>query len=299
MRVFVAGQSGQVACSLRELAARRDDLTLHTAGRPDFDLTNPPSVQTAIVHFQPDLVINAAAYTAVDGAESDEEAAFAVNAAGTETLAKAAAMLNIPFLHISTDYVFDGTKKDAYVEEDPAGPTGVYGRSKLRGEIFALEANSKTVIFRTAWVYSPFGKNFLKTMLKLAETRDELGVVADQVGNPTYAPDIAQALLSIADKIMADGWQDAFGGIFHMAGTGETSWNGFAEAIFEAGAKHGHPRPKVNPIATADYPTPAKRPGNSRLNCDKLAATFAVRLPDWRESTHKCVNRLFDDSELG
>lgn len=136
-------------------------------------------------------------------------------------------------------------------------------------------------------------------MLKLAETRDELGVVADQVGNPTYAPDIAQALLSIADKIMADGWQDAFGGIFHMAGTGETSWNGFAEAIFEAGAKHGHPRPKVNPIATADYPTPAKRPGNSRLNCDKLAATFAVRLPDWRESTHKCVNRLFDDSELG
>ncbi len=299
MRIFVAGQSGQVACSLRELAAKRDDLTLYTAGRPDFDLTNPASVHAAIVHFHPDLVINAAAYTAVDGAENDEEAAFAVNAAGTEVLAKVAAMLDIPFFHISTDYVFDGTKPDAYVEDDPAGPTGVYGRSKLRGEILALEANSKTAIFRTAWVYSPFGKNFLKTMLKLAESRDELGVVADQIGNPTYAPDIAQALLSIAGKITSDGWQEKFGGIFHMAGTGETSWHGFAKAIFDAGAKHGHPSPTVNSLTTADYPTPAKRPGNSRLNCDKLAAIFAVRLPDWRESTHKCVNRLFEGNELG
>lgn len=299
MRIFVAGQSGQVACSLRELATNRDDLTLHTAGRPDFDLTNPASVHAAIVHFQPDLVINAAAYTAVDGAENDEEAAFAVNATGTETLAKVSAMLDIPFLHISTDYVFDGTKKDAYVEDDPAGPTGVYGRSKLRGEILALEANPKTAIFRTAWVYSPFGKNFLKTMLKLAESREELGVVADQIGNPTYAPDIAEALVAVASKIGQTGWQDSYGGIFHMVGSDDTSWYGFAETIFDAGARLGHPRPTVNAITTAEYPTPAKRPANSRLNCDKLAATFDVRLPDWQESTLKCVNRLFDDNQLG
>jgi len=301
MRIFVAGQSGQVACSLREFAAEQVDsgLVLHTGGRPYFDLTAPASVKSALDQFEPDIVINAAAYTAVDGAESDEDGAFAVNAAGTETLAQAAAALGVPLLHISTDYVFDGTKDSPYVENDPTRPTGVYGRSKLRGEILALEANPKTAIFRTAWVYSPFGKNFLKTMLKLAESRDELGVVADQVGNPTYAPDIAAALMSVAQTITQSGWQENFGGIFHLVGMGEASWHGFAEQIFSAGAKRGYPRPTVNAISTADYPTPATRPANSRLNCDKLATTFGVRLPDWRESTETCVNRLFDDSELG
>jgi dTDP-4-dehydrorhamnose reductase len=292
-RIFVAGSHGQVALSLQEEADKRG-ITLTRMGRPDFDLTAPESMRAAITGWNPTAIINAAAYTAVDAAEDNEETATAINAAGAGELAAIAADLNVPFLHISTDYVFDGTKDGAYCEEDEVAPQGAYGRSKLAGEKAVMDANPDAMIFRTAWVYSPFGKNFCKTMLTLAQSRNELGIVADQMGNPTYAPDIANALLDVLA-------QETSGkaGVYHLAGTGETSWHGFAEAIFNEGAKHGNPLPKANAITTADFPTPAKRPANSRLNCDKLASTFGVQLPKWQESTANCVKRLFEEGRLG
>lgn len=304
MRIFVTGSSGQVALSLEEASQGFDptpltpDLTLQTLGRPGLDLGNPAQVEAAITAFNPDIIINAAAYTAVDNAETEKDAAFSINAEGPAVLAGVAADLDIPLLHISTDYVFDGSKEGPYVETDPTGPTGVYGESKLRGEELALQRHNKVSIFRTAWVYSPFGKNFLKTMLSLSD-KPSLSVVSDQVGNPTYAPDIANALLSIAYDILATGWQPEYRGVFHLAGSGETSWHGFAEAIFDEGAKVGLSRPQVAAISTEEYPTPAKRPANSRLNCNKLADTFGQSLPDWRDSTAECVKRLSQMGELG
>ncbi|NVJ71005.1 MAG: dTDP-4-dehydrorhamnose reductase [Alphaproteobacteria bacterium] len=298
MRVFVAGSSGQVALSLKEASAK-EGIELITAGRPDFDLTDADGTRAAIKAFGPTAIINAAAYTAVDAAENDEETAIMINADGAATLAAIAHELEVPFLHISTDYVFDGMKEGPYQETDAPAPTGAYGRSKLAGEVAVMAANPNAMIFRTAWVYSPFGKNFLKTMLILAKTREELGVVGDQIGNPTYAPDIAEALLQVLKRIDRTGWQDSYAGIYHLAGTGSVSWHGFAEAIFEAGAANGHPKPSVKSIATADYPTPAKRPANSQLDCSKLGETFDVHLPSWEQSTVLCVKRLFESGELG
>ncbi len=297
MRIFVAGSSGQVALSLKEAAAKAG-IELTTAGRPDFDLTDADGMRAAIEAYRPTAIINAAAYTAVDKAEEEEALASAINADGAAALAAIAAELHVPFLHISTDYVFAGGKEAPYTEDDPTGPTGAYGRSKLKGEEAVIVANPKAMIFRTAWVYSPFGKNFLKTMLMLAKTRDELGVVADQVGNPTYAPDIADALLAVLARIGTTGWKDEYAGIYHLAGTGDVSWHGFAEAIFEAGTAYDLKRPRVNALTTADYPTPAKRPANSRLDCSKLGETFGVYLPSWEQSMVLCVNRLSEAGEL-
>ena len=261
-------------------------------GRPDFDLLNDASVARAVADLKPDAIINAAAYTAVDKAEEEEDAANLINATGAALLAQTARDNEIPFLHISTDYVFGGDLDRAYYETDTTGPTGAYGRSKLAGEQAVLEANADAMIFRTAWVYSPFGNNFLKTMLRLGETRNELGVVADQIGNPTYAPDIAHGLLSVLTRIEDTGWKPEYAGIYHLAGTGDTSWHAFAKTIFDAASVHGAKKPTVNAITTADFPTPAKRPANSRLNTDKLAVQFGIRLPDWRKSTAECVARL-------
>ncbi|WCL55130.1 dTDP-4-dehydrorhamnose reductase [Gimibacter soli] len=295
MRILVAGKSGQVALALEELAKGREDLTLETFGRPDFDLKSPTSMDAAVAAFRPDAIINAAAYTAVDAAETDEDEATAINADGAAALAAIAHARGLPFLHISTDYVFDGTKDAPYVETDPTGPTGAYGRSKLAGEQAVMQVNPDALVFRTAWVYSPWGKNFLKTMLKLGATRDTLGVVADQVGNPTYAPDIAAALVAVLEK-----GTEGKAGIYHLAGTGSISWHGFATRIFEAG-EHiaGQKAPTVNAITTADYPTPAKRPANSRLDCGKLETVFSVRLPAWEASTDACVKRLVETGEVG
>ncbi|WP_308909008.1 dTDP-4-dehydrorhamnose reductase [Pseudokordiimonas caeni] len=295
MRILVAGKSGQVALALEELAKGREDLTLETFGRPDFDLKSPTSMDAAVAAFRPDAIINAAAYTAVDAAETDEDEATAINTDGAAALAAIAHARGLPFLHISTDYVFDGTKDAPYVETDPTGPTGAYGRSKLAGEQAVTKVNPDALIFRTAWVYSPWGKNFLKTMLKLGATRDTLGVVADQVGNPTYAPDIAAALVAVLEK-----GTTGKAGVYHLAGTGSVSWHGFATRIFEAGERiAGHKAPTVNAITTADYPTPAKRPANSRLDCSKLEATFGIRLPAWQTSTDACVKRLVETGEVG
>ena len=295
--VFVAGNSGQVARSLKEAAANAG-IPLITAGRPEFDLTDPVSMRVMIDTCKPTAIINAAAYTAVDAAEDDEENANAINGAGPGALAAIAAEGCIPFIHLSTDYVFPGTKSNPYTETDPVGPTGAYGRSKLLGERAVIAANPEAIILRTAWVYSPYGKNFLKTMLSLAG-RETLSVVADQQGNPTYAPDIADALLSLAGQLNGKTPTIAQAGIYHMTGGGETTWHEFASAIFKEGSHYGLHKPVLNAVTTADYPTLARRPANSRLNCDKLKQNFGISLPDWRKSTAACVKRLSEMGELG
>lgn len=297
-RIFVAGGSGQVALSLIELAAAQG-IELMAAGRPDFDLSDPIGMRAQIEQYQPTAIINAAAYTAVDAAEEDEEKATMINGAGAGALASIAADLCVPFLHISTDYVFDGTKDGPYMESDPVAPQGAYGRSKLAGEEAVMAANPNAMIFRTAWVYSPFGNNFVKTMLRLAASRDELGIVADQVGNPTSALDIASALLTVLANLGDHPDPSEIAGIYNLAGTGTTSWHGFAAQIFAEGGRHGHKIPTANAITTAEFPTPAKRPANSRLNCNKLEQTFDIRLPSWQESTAACVKRLFDEQQVG
>jgi dTDP-4-dehydrorhamnose reductase len=247
-------------------------------------------VEAAVAAVAPDMIVNAAAYTAVDQAESDSAAAFAVNRDGAANLARAAAARRIPILHLSTDYVFDGTKKSPYEEIDPVAPLGVYGASKLAGEQEVAAANAAHVILRTAWVYSPVGKNFLKTMLRVADGRDELGVVDDQVGNPTSAHDIAVGLVAIARRIADDGnWTP---GVYHMTGAGEASWADFAAFIFETSGALGGPTAHVRRITSAEYPTPVARPANSRLDCAKLSAEFGVTLPAWEGSTRACVEQL-------
>jgi len=297
MRVFVAGGTGQVALSLKE-AAKKENIEFMAAGRPDFDLLDTDRMRAVIKPFKPTAIINAAAYTAVDAAEENEATATAINADGAAALATIASELDVPFLHLSTDYVFDGEKDGAYLETDEVGPTGAYGRSKLTGEIAVMAANPNAMIYRTAWVYSPFGNNFCKTMLRLAQSKDSLNIVADQYGNPTYAPDIADALLAIIAKTGTPDGPSHYAGIYHLAGSGSTSWHGFAEKIFAESGILGHRTPSTKAITTANYPTPAKRPANSRLDCSKLMETFGISLPNWQQSTIKCVKRLLEDGLL-
>lgn len=295
--IFVAGQEGQVARSLADAAATHG-IDLATHGRPEFDLLDAQAARAAVRACKPAAIVNAAAYTAVDQAESEETLATRLNADAAALLAGLACDLGIPFIHISTDYVYSGTKDAPYVEDDAVRPAGAYGRSKLAGEQAVIAANPQAIILRTSWVYSPYGKNFLKTMLSLTG-RGTLSVVADQQGNPTYAPDIAEAILAILVYLQGNIPSSAQAGIYHLAGTGDTSWHGFAQAIFAEGKKFGLPVPDVKAITTQEYPTPAKRPANSRLDCGKLRNTFGITLPDWRESTARCVKRLSEMGELG
>ncbi len=290
MRLLVTGRSGQVASSLAALADA--DLTVETIGRPDFDLEVPANARDVIAAARPDVVISAAAWTAVDLAETETERARLANVDGPAAIAASAAALDIPVIHLSTDYVFDGTKPSPYVETDEVGPTGVYGATKLAGERAIAAAQPDHVILRTAWVYSAEGKNFVRTMLRLAAEREELGVVADQIGNPTFAPDIAAGIVAVARRLLTDPRNRGLRGTFHMSGAGETSWAGFAEAIFAGSAARGGPSARVRHIATADYPTPARRPSNSRLDCTRLAETYGVCLPRWQDSLARCLDRL-------
>jgi dTDP-4-dehydrorhamnose reductase len=295
MRILVAGREGQVA---RALAARAGaaGLDLLAVGRPDLDLATGAGLDRAMA-WRPDVVVNAAAYTAVDRAESEPEAAFAVNRDGAARLASAAEAAGVPFLHLSTDYVFDGTKATPYREDDPTAPLGVYGRSKYEGEAAVLAASSRAYVFRTAWVYGATGANFLLTMLRLAASRPGLRVVDDQTGNPTAADDIADALLQAARRLAGTGAVDGETGapppgVYHMTGAGETTWCGFARAIMAGAAERGLPSVAVEPIGTADYPTPARRPANSRLDNTKLRAAFGVQLPDWRLSMGRVLDAV-------
>jgi dTDP-4-dehydrorhamnose reductase len=289
--ILCTGGSGQLGTALQQAAAIRA-LPLQAVSRPDFDFESPETVKACFERANPDLVINAAAYTAVDAAETHEAAAAAGNNTGPALLASLCAAREIPFIHVSTDYVFDGTKGAPYVETDPTAPTGVYGRSKRDGEIVVLSACPKSIILRTSWVYSAHGKNFARTMLGAARRTNQLRVVADQRGTPTAAPDLAAAILDIVAVLHENGWRESYKGIYHATGSGETSWYGFATAIFEAAAPCGLTPPTVTPISTSDWPTPAKRPPDSRLDCAKLSTVFGVTLPDWRSSLPGIVREL-------
>ena len=298
MQILVTGREGQVARSLAGRAPGHD-VELLMLGRPELDLAGPAdAIVAAIEAARPDAIIAAAAYTQVDKAESEPDLAFAVNENGARAVARAAAKLRVPLIHLSTDYVFDGSKTEPYVEDDMTAPAGVYGASKLAGEHAVLAEQRNSAILRTAWVYSPFGANFVKTMLRLAETRDEISVVADQHGNPTSALEIADAVLSVAVNLVERN-EPELRGVFHTTAAGEASWADFAEAVFDTSARGGGPSATVNRISTAEYPTAAKRPANSRLDCSRLEQIHGIRLPDWRESLKVVVERLVQPGEPG
>lgn len=290
MRLVVTGKTGQVATALAERGLRAG-VEVVSVGRPEFDLANAGNAEAMLRAARPDAIVSAAAYTAVDKAETDKEAAWAANAEGPEHVARAAAKLGVPIIHLSTDYVFNGSKTSPYVETDATGPLGVYGASKLAGEEAVAAATDNHVILRTAWVYSPFGNNFVKTMLRLAGDRPELRVVDDQLGNPTSALDIADAAILVARNLVAN-TDPSLRGVFHLTGSGEGSWADFASEIFAISAAEGGPSAMVTRIATTEYPTPALRPANSRLSTAKLGRVHGVSMPDWKTSTGQVVRRL-------
>jgi dTDP-4-dehydrorhamnose reductase len=286
MRIFVAGRNGQLSLALaRALPAARHEVAARDL--PDLDLSLRESVAQAFrdLPWQPDLVINAAAYTSVDKAEEDRDTAFAVNAEGAGWLAEEAAACGAPFLHVSTDYVFDGRKGSPYSEEDAPNPLGVYGASKLAGERAVMAANPRSIILRTAWVCSADGNNFVRTMLRLArDGREEVRVVADQYGAPTFAADLAEAILALAPRVVSAQAGNVGFGIFHLTGEPHTSWHGFAEAIFAGIAARGEVVPELLPITTAEYPTKAQRPADGRLDCRLIQARHGIGPADWRKS---------------
>ena len=290
MRLYVIGAEGQVARSLREAAGANPDVTLSCSSRPTVDILDPASVAAAIASFRPDVIVNPAAYTAVDRAEDEPERAFAINRDGAQAVAWIAREHDLPVIHLSTDYVFDGDKAGAYLETDDANPQGVYGRSKREGEIVVARANPHHVILRTSWVYAPFGNNFVRTMLRLAGERDRIRVVNDQAGCPTYAPDIAAAIISISRKIR--NWRDEYAGITNLAGPDAMTWYEFACAIFRQSAARGGPSVTVEPITTSEYPTRAARPVNSRLSTRRLQSLFDVGMPLTEASLASCLDRL-------
>jgi dTDP-4-dehydrorhamnose reductase len=291
MRIVVTGGQGQIARSLHERGGAAGVEVLPLA-RPDIDLARPESIHPALAVLAPDIVVNAAAFTAVDRAESESERALAINGAGAGAVALAAADLKAPIIHLSTDYVFDGLLDRPYVESDAANPITAYGRSKLAGEKAVAAAQPDHAVLRTAWVYSPFGKNFIRTMLSLAAQRAEVSVVADQRGSPTSALDMADGIIAVARQMIERPKASALRGVFHLAGSGETTWAEFADAVFAESRAVGGPSARVIPIPSSAYPTPARRPANSRLNGDKILAAYGVRLPAWRQSLPICVRRL-------
>ncbi|WP_439605193.1 dTDP-4-dehydrorhamnose reductase [Shinella sp.] len=290
-RMVVTGREGQVVRSLLERGALNDRFEIVALGRPEIDLRNPDGVGAAFRLAQPDIIVSAAAYTAVDRAETEEAEAHAINAIAPGRIAGVAADLGIPVIHLSTDYVFDGEKPGPYLETDPVGPASAYGRTKLAGERAVAEATDNHVILRTAWVYSPFGRNFLKTMLTLAESRDQVNVVDDQRGNPTSALDIADGILAIAENLL-DSAAPQLRGIFHMTGSGSASWADFATEIFAVSAKQGGPSAAVGRIPSSAYPTPARRPANSQLDCGKLEHVHGVALPHWKSAVAETIKEL-------
>ncbi|WP_010483318.1 dTDP-4-dehydrorhamnose reductase [Pseudomonas sp. S9] len=290
MRVLITGAHGQVGHELVRLAPA--GFTVTGLGSSELDISNLEQVANKASELKPQLIINAAAYTAVDKAETDSERAYAVNAKGAENLATAAAKLGVPLLHISTDYVFSGDASAPYKETDPTNPSGVYGASKLAGEQAVAKHCTQHIIMRTSWVFGAHGNNFVKTMLRLAQTRDELGVVADQHGCPTSAASIAKALWALASQYSNKGnlnW-----GIYHFSNMPATTWHGFAEAIFsQAVALKQLPRaPKVNPINTVDYPTPARRPAWSVMDCSLIEEKLTIEQNDWREELAEMLKEI-------
>ena len=284
MRILVLGRHGQVGNALTQSLQGLGELIC--LDRSQLDLSNPDAIRTALRELQPQMIINAAAYTAVDAAESDEATAFQVNAEAPRVIAEESERLGAALIHYSTDYVFDGGKQGSWLEDDAPAPLSVYGRSKLAGEQAITDVGGSHLILRTSWVYGLHGKNFLLTMLKLAETRDELAIVDDQIGAPTWAVTIADATAAIIRDSGESAQLAALSGIYHLCAGGHTSWFGFAEAIFAHASIER--KPKLRPITTAEYPTPAKRPSNSMLNTDKFRHTFGD-LPAWDNALQTCM----------
>ena len=297
MRVLVTGTSGQVVSALKQLKLPPIDWI--SAGRPELDLADPASIARTIQRIQPAAIINAAAYTAVDRAEVERGSAHAINAAGAGAVAAEAAMLNIPVIHLSTDYVFNGTGQTPHRETDPVNPQCEYGRSKLAGEISVARANPRHVIVRTAWIYSETGSNFLKTMLHLAQTHSKIDVVNDQIGNPTYARHLAAAIGQILQNLVSEPQNSRLFGIFHCAGSNPATWADFAEEIFSQAKQYSAPIPEVRRVSTQDFAigrsAMANRPMNSRLDCSHLKIVHGVSLPDWRIGVAACVKRVMSD----
>ncbi|WP_051013519.1 dTDP-4-dehydrorhamnose reductase [Pararhodospirillum photometricum] len=289
MKVLVLGTPGQLGHELMR-ASWPIGVSLAGVGHPDFDMSLEKDVLRVVAEYDPNLVINATAYTAVDKAEKEPELAFAVNRDGPRFLAQDCARRGIPVIHVSTDYVFDGTKDGWYVEEDPIAPLNVYGASKAAGELEIREIWHRHVILRTTWVYAAHGTNFVKKMLHLGAERETLSVVADQYGAPTAAADLAATITSVVAHIAQGGkaW-----GTYHATGSGETTWHGFAEHIFQRLEQETGRRPILHAITTDNYPTPARRPKNSRLDCTKLKNNFDIVLPHWQKSLDRVIDELF------
>lgn len=285
MRVLLLGQHGQVS---RELQLRlQGRVELHVFGSAQLDLAQTGQIRQQVLRLRPELIINAAAHTAVDQAESEPERAFVINATAPGILAEAAAELGAPLLHYSTDYVFDGRKASPYNESDATCPLSVYGRSKLAGEQAIQAVGGAHLILRTSWVYSRHGKNFLLTMQRLLQERDSLSVVSDQIGAPTWAGSIAQASVQLIER-----WQDGQAGpwgIYHLTALGETSWFGFASAIAAQLQAQGKPVAALQAIPSSAYPTPAQRPLNSRLDCTRLQHDWQIQLPHWQTALQQCL----------
>lgn len=287
MKLLIAGGQGQVGTELQR-QAKQLGWPIMAIDKGDIDITDAPAVSDVIRNYHPDAVINAAAYTAVDNAEAEPDLANAVNCDGPANLADICAQLDIPLVHYSTDYVFDGTKTGAYTEDDPTAPLGVYGASKLAGEQAVCSACTRHLILRTSWVFSTHGHNFIKIMLRLGREREQLRVVADQRGKPTAAAELARLTLEILPR--AEGqW-----GLYHVAQPTSTTWHGFAEAIFDEARRQGMELKVENlqPITTEEYPTPARRPANSELNCALFETTFGVSIRPWRQSLAEVVGEL-------
>lgn len=292
MEILVLGGNGQLGWELN-IRGKDHGFDILSLDLPDIDIADPVSVKKQISQSSASLVINAAAYTAVDKAESEEHMAFAVNRDGPANLASACREAGIPLIHVSTDYVFDGNKKGPYLETDPVSPVGIYGKSKAAGEKEIGLHLQEHIILRTAWLYGIHGNNFVKTMLGLGKDRRSLRVVSDQYGCPTYAADLAEAILSIAEHLRKG--QGVAWGTYHFCGKGATTWHGFAKAIFEIATRYERFHVKeVIPISTSGYPTPAKRPGNSVLDCSLLTRNFGIIPLPWQESLAVMLKKLLE-----
>ncbi|TDW95801.1 dTDP-4-dehydrorhamnose reductase [Dinghuibacter silviterrae] len=287
MNILVTGAGGQLGSELRDLAEAHSDWTFHFFDRSDLPLDNAGLLAEAFDRVQPSVCINAAAYTAVDKAESEKEQAYAINGTAVGALALLCARYNALLLHVSTDYVFNGEGKQPYRETDPVSPLGVYGASKLEGERLALAAHKKVVIVRTSWVYSYYGKNFVKTMLRLLREKESIGVVADQLGRPTYARNLAKALLGIVAEYKQCS-DNRFHGVYHYADRGEITWFDLASAVKELIQAPC----VIHPLTTAQYPTPARRPAYSVLDTTRIEEAFDVDICDWKDSLRRCLARF-------
>lgn len=290
-RFVVTGLNGQLAQALAERGRDEGDLDVVPLGRPHLNLEEQSCIETIVRAASPDVIVSAAAYTAVEIAETDQATAYAVNSTAPRILARVAEAMRVPIIHLSTDYVFDGTKSTPYIETDAVGPVSVYGQSKLEGERSVAAATGNHAILRTAWLYSPFGRNFVRTVIRIAKTSNELRVVEDQLGSPTSALDLAIAIIGVGRNLLASD-NHHLRGTFHLAGSGEASWADVAEEVLRVSQAIGGPFAGVQRILTSEYETAARRPANSRLNCSRIRRHHGIGLPHWTSSIEETVRRI-------